>query len=292
MSPPFFRISILSILVLAGLLVSSFSRSKQDNPNKATEILRKTFEANRTVKSIRVTMLMQERVDNELIRKKSDFKVIFNPYQMYVKQYYPNEGLEVLYSGKTEGKAYINRNTSVLSFMKLDPLGNTIRKGNHHSLFKAGFDFLVGVLEQLHDEYENKGNEVWKYEGLVKYADIISHKIVFQSPDFRFIDYRVKEGENLEDISNKLKINDFMIFENNPQLKSFDEVAAGSVIKIPSDYGKQIVVYIARDTNLPVGMKVFDEKGLFEDYTYTHTEVNPEFTRLDFDDSNPAYGFR
>jgi outer membrane lipoprotein-sorting protein len=263
------------------------------NPDKASEILNQTFDLNRSVKRISVTMLMKERIKGDYIKKKSDFKVIFDPYQVYIKQYYPNKGLEVLYSNQhTAGKAFVNRNTIAFPVLRLDPLGNAMRKENHHSIFKAGFSFLVSVLERLHKKYEDVGIPVWHYDGIVKYADIICYKITFNSPDFHYKDYTIREGENLEIISKKLMINDYMIFEINPELSSLDNLKPGSKIKIPSDYGKQIIVYIDKSTLAPVGLKVFDNIGLFEEYTYLQSDINPDFTSKDFDSSNPNYGFR
>lgn len=289
----FFGFSHPTLLFVFIIIIFSCLTAFSSNPNEASEILSQTFDLNRSVKTISVTMLMKERVEGDYINKKSDFKIIFNPYQVYIKQYYPNKGLEVLYSDpNTAGKAFVHRNTIAFPFLKLDPLGNTMRKGNHHSLFKAGFSFLVSALEQLHEKYEDSDISVWQYEGVVKYADIICHKIIFNSPNFHFLDYTILEGENLETISTKLMINDYMIFEKNPELSSLDELKPGTKIKIPNDYGKEIIVYIDKSTLAPVGLKVFDNEGLFEEYTYLKSDINPSFTKLDFDSSNPDYGFK
>ena len=69
-----------------------------------------------------------------------------------MKQYYPNQGLEILYNREETGdKALLNRNTFALSNFRLYPTGNMMRKESHHSIFKGGFTFLLGVIENLYN---------------------------------------------------------------------------------------------------------------------------------------------
>ncbi len=285
-----FSYSFLVYFLFINLTVNSLIAAK---PLQAKPILRKTFEVNRTIKTLKYTILMMERMGNDNIQKKTDFKINFDPYKIYLKQYYPNHGLEILYNPEvTDGKALLNRNALVFSTLKLDPLGNMMRKESHHSIFKAGFSYLLEVIEFLCDTYPEATTSAWKYEGIVKYNNVICHKIVFDHPDFRFIDYTMKEGENLENLSRKLKLCDYTIFENNPQFRSFDDFKAGDKIKIPTGYGKQIIIYIDKEKYIPIGLKVYDDKGLFEHYTYTNIVINPEFSPDEFTSTYPGYGFR
>ena len=280
------KYSAFSFLLLIPLHVDS---SPLEDPLNVQTILKKVFEVNRSIKSLSYSIIMKERVRGEIINRKTDFKVTFNPYRIYMKQYYPNQGLEILYNQEETGsKALLNRNTFALSNFRLDPTGNMMRKESHHSIFKGGFSFLLGVIEDLYQKYP----EAWKYEGIVKYGDIICYKVSFENPSFGLTDYTIREGETLETISNEKKISDFMIFEDNPSLHSFDDFKPGMKIKIPTDYAKQIILYIDKEKLIPVGVKAYDEKGLFEDYFYQNVEINPKFSDIDFQSSNPAYGFR
>ena len=82
-----------------------------------------------------------------------------------------------------------------------------------------------------------------------------------------------------------------MIYEINPQLRSFDDIEPGMKIKVPTDYAREIIVYIDKTRFVPIGLKVYDDKGLFEEYTYQNIVLNPVFSERDFSPSNPAYGF-
>ena len=256
-------------------------------------LLQESFAINKSINSISLTMLMKEKVNGEYIYKKAEFKIAYNPYYIYLRQSYPNNGLEILYlEGQNNNKAIVNRNTMALSVLHLDPVGNTIRKNHHHSIFKAGISYMLNIFEHLYNKYNPSDTSIWYYNGLVKYADIVCHKITFESPKFEFIPYLVREGESLESLSRNLFISDYMVFENNPSISSFETIKPGMTIYIPSDYGKKIILYIDKKHNIPVGVKIFDNYGLFEEYTYLDVRINPEYSPSDFDINNPAYGFK
>lgn len=283
-----FRKSFFLLLPLIASSLVSFNTAHLHGIN----LLEKTFIINKSITSISLTMLMKEKVNNVYIHKKADFKIAYNPYNFYLKQLYPNEGLEILYlEGQNDNKAIVNRNSLTLSVLQLDPIGNPIRKNHHHSIFKAGISFMLDIFENLYNKYDPNDSSIWKYNGLVKYAGIVCHKITFESPEFTYIPYEVKKGETLESLSRKLFISDYMVYERNPSIKSFESIKAGTTIKVPNDYGKKIILYIERNQCIPVGVKIFDDSELYEEYTYLNVKVNPQFQTQDFDINNPAYGF-
>jgi len=265
----------------------------EGEPFTAKNILYQVFEVNKTIRTISYTVLLKERIHGKYIQRKNDFKVVFNPYKIYMKEYYPDQGLEILYNKEeTDEKALLNRNSIILPLLRLDPIGNMMRKESHHSIFKGGFNYLLEVLEALYTKYPEERISAWHYEGMVKYDHIICYKIIFDNPGFGLTNYIVKEGENLEIISRKMNVCDYMIFENNPNLRSFDDFKPGTKIRIPADYARQIILYIDKEKLIPIGVKVFDDKGLFDEYTYQNIVLNPVFSDQDFKSSNPAYGFR
>lgn len=51
----------------------------------------------------------------------------------------------------------------------------------------------------------------------------------------------------------------------NSKLKDyFDILKPGQVIKVPNYYAKTVVMYIDQFYFLPIGVKVYDDKSLFE----------------------------
>ena len=280
-----------SFLIIAICIAFCMSFTYLSNPGVA--ILEKVFATNHSITGVKLTMLIKERIDGEFLNKKTDFKILYSPYKIYLKQYYPYEGLEILYiQGENKDEAFLNRNTRALSNFTLDPLGNQMRKNNHHSIFRAGYSYFLEVVEALYNKYDKNDTNYWQYKGLVKYNNIICYKIVFQNDNFRYVPYKVRNGETLESISKKLLVCDYLILEKNPEIKSFEELKPGSTIMVPSEYARQIVMYIDKERQFPVGLKNYDDKGLFQHYTFLHFELNPKFSDQDFNFDNPEYGFK
>jgi len=60
----------------------------------------------------------------------------------------------------------------------------------------------------------------------------------------------------------------------------------------PSDYANRIKMYIDTNTGLPVGIQVWDYKGIFvENYAFTNLKLNVGLTDKDFSPDNPDYNF-
>lgn len=281
-----FFLSILPIL-----LFSSFYTEKNSSA-EALKILGSLSEQSAKIKTLDLSILIKERIDGEFNSLKASFKIQNSPFKLYMKEEYPRKGLEVLYvEGLNNGKAWVKPNTFPWTTISLDPIGNTMRSGQHHSLFKSGFSFLIEVLAHLQKKYQTDLHKMTEYNGLVKYNDIVCHKLTFSNPNFKYIYYTTTEGDNLEKLSYKLKVNDYMIKELNTNIDEFNKLEKGLKLKVPNDYGASFILYVDQKTNLLIGAKVFDEKGLWEEYTYSAIKVNPTFTQTDFDTKNPDYNF-
>ncbi len=280
-------------LVTFAVLNIAFLLSLEGKSIPDTEkIITEMVEANKKIKSLQYTLFMKERINGEYILKKADFKIIQQPFKVYMKQEYPEKGLEILFKeGENQNKALININRFPYINFNFYPTSNIMRKGHHHSLLKSGFDFFVHIIEQLFIEYKDEIENVMQYNGLERYNDIVCYKLTFESPDFKYVPYTVKKDEDLEKISNRLLVNDYMVFEHNASLKNFESIKPGIKLEVPTDYAKKIVLYIEKERKLPVAVKAYDEIGLFHEYVFSNVVLNPEFSEIDFDKNNPEYGF-
>lgn len=280
----------LVYFLLAFILLSSFTNN---NSHEGLRILKEMFSKSRSVRSLQLTMFMKERVGKKFVVKKSDFKVVYKPHKIYLRQEYPNKGLEVLYvEGEHENKAIVSPKCFPWTVLKLDPTGNMMRKGQHHSIFKSGFDFFINALENICTKYNSDIDNMLKYNGTVIYAGVECYKIDVDNNHFTYKSYKVKDGESLESISGKLNICDYMVLEKNPTISVNDNIKPGTQLLVPSDYAKKLTIYIDTDKMIPVGVAVFDEIGLFEEYTFVDVTLNPSFSFTDFDSNNPEYSFR
>ncbi|MBN1118919.1 MAG: DUF1571 domain-containing protein [Bacteroidales bacterium] len=282
----------ISLALLFPLLVLSTSfKTFENDKTLVNSLIKKLIEQKNNTHSVTLTMIMKERIENAYLSKKATFKINYNPYQVYLKQEYPNN-FEVLFKeGENNEKAWVKPSSFPWTTISLNPTGKTMRENNHHSIYKAGFRFIVEVFEYLQSKYKDDFSNMFTYNGLVKYNNLLSHKFTFENPNFSIIDYNLAEGSTLEELSDKLKINDYMVTLLNPELKDYEEIPADTKIKIPTDYSKKIVAYIDIETGYFNGIKAYDENGLWEEYTYVDLKINPNFTELDFDLENPVYSF-
>ncbi|MBN2487278.1 MAG: DUF1571 domain-containing protein [Bacteroidales bacterium] len=282
--------TLLPILLLAYFLI--FSAFSPSDHNQAVELLKKLSLNTRQVHSVEMSIQIKERINGDFKTLKSDFKIVSSPFKIYIKEEFPRKGLEVLYvEGQNNGKAWVRPNSFPWTTLSLHPLGNTMRDGQHHSIFKSGFSFFIDIFVHLQQKYSDELNNMLEYNGLVRYNNTICHKITFTNRHFGYKSYVTSEGDNLEKLSYKLKVNDYMIKELNANIHSFDKLDKGLKIVVPNDYGASFIVYIDEKTNLLAGVKVFDDKGLWEEYTYSAIKVNPRFTDKDFNTENPSYNF-
>ena len=103
--------------------------------------------------------------------------------------------------------------------------------------------------------------------------------------------YKVSGDENIAEIAKKFNVNEYAILELNPECDNYEDVRSGQVIIIPSHYGVKMILYISKKTILPLIVRVYDHKGLFEEYDYTRFQLNPQFANNEFDEDFAEYDF-
>ena len=102
---------------------------------------------------------------------------------------------------------------------------------------------------------------------------------------------QVNGHENIADIAKKFNVNEYAILELNPECNDYEDVRSGQQLIIPSHYGVKMNLYINKKTMLPLIVRVYDHKGLFEEYDYTEFKLNPQFAANEFDEDFVDYNF-
>lgn len=274
------------------LFVQVFSFGQSTDSLTGYGIAKRMFAASSQIEALTYTITKQERIEGKLTRQVSFTKMQKNPYKVYLRQSYPNDGMEVLYvEHENNNKALINPNGFPWLNLKLNPLDGIMRNDQHHTIFQSGFDHVVSILEFLCDKYQNEIDDMVIYEGLVNQQGRPGYSISFSNPHFEIIDYTMKEEETMEDVAVKFKLSAYMILECNPKLKDYEDVAVGQVIKIPNDYSPKLNLVIDAEAFIPLKMEVIDHKGLYEQYEYSGVVMNPVFTNQEFNSENESYGF-
>ncbi|MCS7086924.1 MAG: DUF1571 domain-containing protein, partial [Bacteroidia bacterium] len=195
----------------------------------ASAEMRKMIAAARSVQTLRYELHKWERIEGKMMHEKNIIKWRRSPFSVYIKIFEP-QTMEVLYvAGKNNGKALVNPG-KFMPNLNLDPYGELMRRDQHHTIFATGFDYTVTLIEHSMNKYKDRAGEMHRYLGEETVHGRLCHKIELFNPNFRFVPYVVQSGENLTTIARKLKVSEWLILENNPSVKSYDDVSAGQTI--------------------------------------------------------------
>jgi len=283
------RIGFLSLFFIGGILCSS---TPVPEPITGYQIAKKMFDSAADIHSLTYVITKQERVDGKLTKQISFTKMQKDPYKVYLRQKFPNDGMEVLYvQDDNNNKALINPNGFPWLNLKLNPLDGIMRNDQHHTIFQSGFDHVVSILQFLCEKYQSEIDEMVVYNGIVEQQGRPSYSISFSNPYFQIIEYTVLKNETIEDIADKYKLSAYMILEHNSSIKEYDDVSEGQVILIPNDYSPKLHLAIDTIDLIPLKMEVIDENGLYELYEYSQVNINPVLSDKEFSSDNVSYGF-
>lgn len=273
------------------LLCFCFAFDSHENPAPVTcrEIIDKMQLAMDNVKTLRYTEKIIERFKGVLKKGEARTKVNRNPFKVYLNA----NGPELLYKeGWNDGKVLVNPNGFPYVNLSLDPLGSTLRDGQHHTIFEVGFDYYDELLSNAVKVVGKDFGRYFKFLGDSDWNGKSCYLINIEYPSFTYVDYVMKKGETVLSVSKSLKVGAYMILEANPgKLKGYSSGSQGLTIKVPSVYSKNISMWVDKKVWLPVATKIYDDKGLWESYEYHNLEVNPSLTDMDFSQENKEYGF-
>ena len=252
------------------------------------ELIDKIFAAVDNVKTVRYNLQCNERIKGKMQHTESKVKLQISPRKLYLYI----KGIEVLWvQGQNNGNALVNPNSFPYINLNLDPYGSLMRADQHHTIHEMGYQYLYDILK---DGYKKAGDNLNKYFTVMpdeKHNGRDCYKLAITFPDFAWIPYTVKKGENLTTIARKLRVSEYMVLENNPKLSGYTDVKEGQVIKVPNAYAKMTLLLVDKEHMLPVNNKVFDDRGLFETYEYFDLKVNPVIAPEEFTKTYKDYNF-
>jgi outer membrane lipoprotein-sorting protein len=279
----FFLISIASILSIVGI------KSATAQNNEAKAVILQMIDSTQALKGFKSIIRKTERIEGELVLQVSKVKVSSSPYEIYVRQLSPKSGVEILCANGCK-KAIINLNGFPWINITLDPYGMRMRRHQHHTVHDSGFDLLASILERNLQEF-NPAEQTLIRKDDVFYSGEDAIKIEMVNNAYETKPYKVIDDENIADIAKKFNVNEYAILELNSECGNYEDVRSGQVIIIPSHYGVKMILYISKKTSLPLIIRVYDYKGLFEEYDYTHFQANPQFATNEFDEDFAEYNF-
>ena len=255
------------------------------------EMFRKMMATIDGIKTLSFHMDKTERIKGKMVPGSQDVKLNVDPFKVYLKVQVPNKGAEVLYiEGKNDGKAKVNPNAFPYMTLNLDPDGDILRKGQHHSVKQLGFEYTGDLLDFVYQKYKDKMNDYVQINGEITYDGRKCWNVTLTNKEYAIESYTVKSGETVLSIARKLRLDEYSLLELN-NIKNFDDVKAGQTIKVPNSLCKKIEMYIDKENYLPLYQKLFDDKGLMATYEYTNLKINPTFKPEEFTEDYSGYDF-
>lgn len=260
---------------------------KPELPTK--EIIIKMLKSIHDAERFKYNLKITERGKKGMNHYESAVKLNRNPRKIYLYI----KGIELLWvAGWNNNKAYVKPNSFPYFNLSLDPLGSLMRQDQHHNLNDMGFDYFGSIVGYMAKKVGNNFDEYFKLESKEYYNNRSCYKIIINNKDFAYETYTVAENESITSIARKLNISEYMILEVNPKLNDyFDILKVGQKLKVPNAYAKDVTLYIDQLYFLPIGVKVSDDRGLYEQYDYFFLQVNPKIEDAEFTKTFKGYKF-
>ncbi len=283
-----FARSFTLVLLCSCLFMSRLGYS-QKTEHSAKELIFKMIKSIDAVDRFKYSLKITERGKKGFNHYESSVKLCRSPRKLYVYI----KGIELIWvNGWNGNKAYVKPNSFPYINLSLDPLGSLMRQDQHHTINEMGFDYFASIVEYMALKVGDKFDQYFKLEGEERYNNRPCYKITITTKDYGYENYTVGDRESITTIARKLHISEYKILEVNPKLNDyFDILKKGQVLKVPNAYAKDVVLYIDQLYHLPIGVKVSDDKGLFEQYDYFFLQVNPKIEETEFTTGYKDYKF-
>lgn len=273
------------------LCLCLFSFSTSYHTEKAADIALRMVQKIGTVDRLKYDLKIAERFGSKMTNFQSSVKLNRKPRKLYLF----TGGIEVLWvAGENDGEALVKPNSFPYFNLNLDPMGSLMREDQHHTIHEMGFDYLASIVKHIYDSQAKKLDAVFKLESSQEWCNgKWCYKIAIQAEsEFKWVNYKVLKGEDVVTIARKMKVSEYMVLEkNSAEVSDYEDVKEGQIIQIPTLYARNVILYIDKQNYFPVALRIFDDKGLFEQYDYSNLQLNPVFAADEFTENFPSYGF-
>ena len=277
--------NIFPVLVLA---FAAMSFLKKDEIS-SVKLLSQMTDSIKSIKTLRVKIFALERVERKYLSANSEIKVQTKPRKLYFIN--PEKKLEILFlENENNNKAIVKPHIFPYVTILLDPRGNLMRKNQHYTVHELGFEF-IGKSVALTISKDKEGTKNFRYHGIVNRNGKRCHFIEYENRSFAYVNYTVKEKETVTSIAYNNIVNDYLIRYHNDLVNDFGYLKKGKVIQIPNLYCKKATLFIDEQMMLPIEISLYDDLGIFENYTFSDIVKNGIIEEEEFSRNNKKYHF-
>lgn len=253
-------------------------------------LIKGMLDSTRTIKTLRFTVLAIEKVGDTYLKAVSENKINMRPRKLYFIN--REKKLEILFNeGENNDKAIVKPHVFPYVTMSLSPTGNLMRKNQHYTINELGFEFIGRTVAIALSKQMDNFAKCITYYGRHDKNGYKCHLFVYETKNFPYSDYIVKERETVTSLALKRNLNEYMIRYKNNLINDFSYLKPGRKLKIPVYYCKKVVLFIDEKKLLPVSISVFDDSGLLESYDFSNIIVNQPFDPKEFSREYKGYNF-
>lgn len=256
------------------------------SPITTQQLTTRLIAAIQSLKSIRCETEAIERIGNKTTPDYTAMKIAFNPYRVYLKN---QKGVEVLYvTGQNDNDAWVYPAAFPYITLSLDPNGSLMRKGQHHTALQAGFGTIADLLGGSNGHGDNAFTRSFRYAGDTTAQGHACYILRTDYPQFAYVNYSVGKNETINTVAARFGCGEYRIIERN-KLSVDSKLTEGLLLRVPNCYGRRVVVVVDAKTYLPASVTVYDDKGLYEKYSFTNVIANQPIPAVEFSKDYKTY---
>lgn len=276
------NLGVFFALTLVVLISYSFKNQNNKTETTPLKVIIAMLDSIKKIKSYEFSLKAMERVEKgEYLSAESYVKLNVNPKALYFRN--EKKKISVMYvEGTNQNKALVKAKALMNNTVSLDPYGNMMRKNQHYTIHELGYDFFAKTITTaLLKDRENISKNL-KFIPKKNIQGKTCIGLIFDDPKFTYTKYTVQKNEDVSSIAAKFNVSEYLLRLKNDLHSFYGNIKVGKVIEIPSNYCKNILLYLDEKTLLPVTISIYDDTGLFENYEYFNVKTNKKFGAEDF----------
>lgn len=265
-------------LLLSCSLIALCAFTPSSSASQAQAVLEQMHQKMESLTSHRYHLKLEERrLENTTHKAEMYISVKEHPLQVKAELLAPQEGILVEYNEQ------IDKHHAVITPQKWIPSvnfrrnidGSLLRRG-HYSIHETSLTYFDKLIQRAEQLLEQRGvyQQALYLKGMAQLEGQACFQIELIDPQYQLRWYRVKPGESLLSIAREQVLNPYKILELNAGLESYGVLNSGQEIRIPSSIGQRCVIWVDQHNYLPRQIEVYDEKGLFERYSFLDIQLH------------------
>lgn len=269
-----------------------FSNYKTSRTPDTEALVYTMVQAIEEAKVVRFKIKSWERFSSEIKYSENDLMLQSSPTKIYMKQWSPDKGVEVLYAdGARDNMALVKPAGFPYVNVKLDPMGWRMRENQHHTIFESGFDYTASLIKAALAFHGDKMEEFTSVTYGVQVNDRLADILTIDNSAFAWESVTIQQDISVYHFAKQRQISAHMLSEKNEDVKITGTLQQGTTIQVPNAYAPKVTLAVDRENHLPLQVEISDEEGLFEKYQFWYIEVNPQVSELHFTKQHPGAGF-